>query len=340
MADSGVLVTGGLGYIGSHMVLALLEAGVPVVVLDNLGNSDLSVLDRLQRLARCDIPFHPCDIRDAAALHRVFRQQRFSAVLHFAGLKAVGESVEAPLLYYDNNVSGSLNLLRVMSEHGVRRLVFSSSATVYGDPETVPIVEDAALRPSNPYGRTKGFVEDILRDLVISDPDWRVAILRYFNPVGAHASGMIGEAPKGEPNNLMPYLVQVAAGRRPFLRIWGDDYPTPDGTGVRDYLHVEDLVSGHLAALRVLDHHPERILILNLGTGRGHSVREMVDAFERVTRQTVPCRISPRRPGDVPVSLADVTRARQVLGWSAQRGIDEMCRDAWRWEQSEFRSPP
>lgn len=328
-----ILVTGGLGYIGSHTVLALLASGAKVVIVDNLCNSKASVLERLQKLAGRKIPFYSVDVRDKQMLQAVFDQHAFSGVVHFAGLKAVGESVAEPLKYYDNNVSGSIALFEVMQQRGVFNLVFSSSATVYGDPVAVPIREDFALQPTNPYGQSKLMVENILRDLVRSDARWKVALLRYFNPVGAHESGMIGEDPNGIPNNLMPYIAQVASGRRECLSVWGDDYPTPDGTGVRDYIHVQDLAEGHLAALNALAQGDENLVTVNLGTGNGYSVLDMVKAFEAASGKPIPYKIAERRPGDIAQCYADPSLAKEKLGWVARRGVAEMCRDAWRWQE-------
>lgn len=327
-----ILVTGGAGYIGSHTVVELLAAGHEVLVLDNHSNSKPSVIERIHQIAGKKFHYVRADIRDRAAMRGLFAQYTISAVIHFAGLKAVGESVTQPLAYYDNNVVGSLVLFECMAEAEVKTLVFSSSATVYGDPCNVPVREDAPLSATNPYGRSKLIVEEILQDLARSDPAWRIALLRYFNPVGAHASGMIGEDPAGIPNNLMPYVAQVAAGRLKELSVYGNDYPTPDGTGVRDYIHVLDLATGHLAALAALPHvtHP---IIVNLGTGRGYSVLDMVAAFERASEHTVPYRVVARRSGDVAQCYADPGRARELLGWAAKHDIDDMCRDTWRWQQ-------
>ncbi len=333
MSAKSILVTGGAGYIGSHTVVDLLGAGFDVFVVDNLCNSRASVLDRIERIAGRMPGFVQMDLRDRTGLRQLFADHRFDAVIHFAGLKAVGESVAQPLSYYDNNVGGSMVLLNVMAEAGVKTLVFSSSATVYGDPRTVPIREDFPLSATNPYGRSKLMIEDILRDMARSEPSWRIALLRYFNPVGAHSSGLIGEDPNGIPNNLMPFVAQVAAGRLPELSVFGSDYPTPDGTGVRDYIHVVDLAQGHLAALRALTDHPAGVLTVNLGTGRGYSVLEMVRAFEKASGRPVPYRLVDRRPGDVAACYADPSKAAELLGWRAQRGIDEMCADTWRWQQ-------
>ena len=335
--SSKILVTGGAGYIGSHTVVELLGAGYDVVVADNLCNSKASVIDRIERVAGRRAQFVQLDIRDRAGLRALFAGHSFDAVLHFAGLKAVGESVAKPLLYYDNNVSGTISLLESMAEAGVKTLVFSSSATVYGDPTVVPISEDFPLRATNPYGRCKLMIEDILRDTAQSDLRWRVALLRYFNPVGAHESGLIGEDPHGAPNNLMPYVAQVAAGTLQQLSIYGADYPTRDGTGVRDYIHVVDLAQGHLAALRVLAERPD-LLTVNLGTGRGYSVLEMIEAFARVSGKRIDYRIVGRRPGDVAECYADPSLALELMGWRAQRGIEEMCADAWRWQNANLPS--
>ncbi len=330
---STILVTGGAGYIGSHTVVELLNAGHQVVILDNLCNSSAKVLDRIEALAGKNFSFVQADVRDSAALDQLFQQQAFDGVIHFAGLKAVGESVAQPLRYFDNNVGSTLALLQAMDRAGVRRIVFSSSATVYGDPEQVPITESSRLQVTNPYGRTKLVCEDILRDLQLSDPRWQVAILRYFNPVGAHISGTIGEHPNGIPNNLMPFITQVAVGQREFLSIFGQDYPTPDGTGVRDYIHVVDLAQGHLAALNYLQNQPASIAV-NLGTGRGVSVKELAETFARVTGVPVPYRLVDRRPGDVAACYADTRLAQEALGWQAQLGVERMCQDAWRWQSN------
>ncbi len=328
-----ILVTGGAGYIGSHTCVELLAAGREVVVLDNLSNSRRSVLARIERIADIaegGVSFVEADIRDAGALDAVFAAHRIAAVIHFAGLKAVGESVQEPLRYYDNNVAGTLVLVAAMQRAKVHRIVFSSSATVYGDPPSNPIREDCPLRPANPYGRSKLMIEDMLRDAAAAESEWRVAILRYFNPVGAHPSGLIGEDPLGVPNNLMPYLCQVASGRVQALSIFGGDYPTPDGTGVRDYLHVVDLARGHLAALTA---RAPQVVTANLGTGRGHSVFEVVRAFEAATGRNIPLRMTDRRPGDIAECYADPGFAREALGWRAELRIEHMCRDAWRWQQ-------
>jgi UDP-glucose 4-epimerase len=331
-----VLVTGGAGYIGSHTCVELLDAGHEVVVIDNLANSKAEALTRVQAITSRTLTFVEADLRDAGAVDGLFRDHRFDAVIHFAGLKAVGESTQIPLDYYDNNINATLTLCRAMAAAGVRALVFSSSATVYGDPASVPIREDFPLSATNPYGRTKLFIEEILRDLHRADDRWNIALLRYFNPVGAHASGRIGEDPNGIPNNLVPYIAQVAVGKRPYLNVFGDDYPTPDGTGVRDYIHVVDLARGHLAALeRLAAREPaaDGVLTCNLGTGRGYSVLEMLRAFGQAAGRELPCRIAPRRPGDIAVCYADPSYARETLGWEARLGIDDMVGDAWRWQR-------
>ncbi|MCU0841774.1 MAG: UDP-glucose 4-epimerase GalE [Thiobacillaceae bacterium] len=327
-----VLVTGGAGYIGSHTCVEMLQAGMEPVVVDNLSNSKMEALKRVERITGKPVTFYRADIRDKAALADIFARHAVSAVVHFAGLKAVGESVAQPLRYYDNNVAGTVTLCEAMTEAGVKRIVFSSSATVYGDPPTVPIREDFPVgATTNPYGRSKFMIEEILRDLHVSDPSWRVALLRYFNPVGAHASGLIGEDPNGIPNNLMPYVAQVAVGRRPYLNVFGDDYPTPDGTGVRDYIHVVDLALGHVAALRYLDRH-DGVVTVNLGTGHGYSVLDMVKAFSAASRREVPYRIAPRRTGDIARCYADPSLAAELFGWRAERGVAAMCEDSWRWQ--------
>ena len=326
-----IFVTGGAGYIGSHTCVELLNTGHEVTVFDNLSNSQPEALARVQRIAGRQLQFIEGDIRDQSALSAAIKASQATAVIHFAGLKAVGESVEKPLLYYDNNVLGTLKLLQAMQDNGVKTLVFSSSATVYGDPQRLPLTEDHPLSATNPYGQTKLVIENMLRDLFKSDPSWHIAILRYFNPVGAHASGLIGEDPQGTPNNLLPVVAQVAVGRREFLNIWGDDYPTPDGTGVRDYIHVVDLALGHLAALKRLQTQAQCVAV-NLGTGQGYSVLDMVRAFEQASGKPVAYKISPRRPGDVAACYADPAYARDVLGWQAQRDLATMCQDAWRWQ--------
>ena len=327
-----ILITGGAGYIGSHACLELLRAGHDVVAVDNLSNSHEEAVRRVRELAGRDLVFHRADLRDAGAMEAIFRAAEIEAVMHFAALKAVGESVEKPLLYWDNNINGTLVLLETMVRHGVRTMVFSSSCTVYGDPASVPIREDFPLSAVNPYGMTKLTTEQILRDVHRADPAWRVAILRYFNPVGADPSGRIGEDPNGTPNNLIPYITQVAVGKLDAISVFGNDYPTRDGTGVRDYLHITDLVIGHLRALERLRSRPG-LVTYNLGTGEGQSVLEMIHAFERVVGRAIPYRIAPRRPGDVAEAWADPTLARQALGWCATRGLEEMCADSWRWQE-------
>ena len=329
-----ILVTGGAGYIGSHTCVELLAAGYEVLVVDNFSNSKPEALRRVEEIVGRKLgAFYRADIRDKAALREIFKAHAIDAVIHFAALKAVGESVAKPLMYYDNNIAGTVALAEVMAEAGVKSLVFSSSATVYGDPASVPIREDFPTGPTNPYGRTKWMMEFVLSDLAAADPEWRVALLRYFNPVGAHASGRIGEDPNGLPNNLMPYVSQVAVGRLPQLRVFGGDYPTPDGTGVRDYIHVVDLAVGHVAAVRRLTERPG-VLTVNLGTGRGYSVIEVVKAFEKASGRPVPYEIVARRPGDVAQCYAEPGLAERELGWRAERGIDEMCADAWRWQSA------
>ncbi len=326
-----ILVTGGLGFIGSHSALALIDAGYDVFLIDNFHNCKPSVLERLQAISGRKIPFRELDLRDAQGMDRLFAEHAFTGVMHFAGLKAVGESVAQPLLYFDNNVRGSLNLFESMTKHGVKSLVFSSSCTVYGDPASVPVREDFPLQTTNPYGRTKLIVENMLRDIAAADPGWRIALLRYFNPVGAHPSGTLGEDPQGIPNNLVPYVAQVAIGARDEVIVHGNDYPTVDGTGVRDYIHVSDLAEGHVAAQRYVEANAG-VVAVNLGTGGGHSVLQVIDAFSRACGKKVPYRIGPRRPGDIAQTWSDVTRSRDLLGWTASRGIDDMCADAWRWQ--------
>lgn len=327
-----ILVVGGAGYIGSHTCVELLQSGFDVLVLDNFCNSKMESLHRVEKITGKPVPVIEADIRDREALRAVFRAHAIDSVIHFAGLKAVGESVDEPLRYYDNNVSGTIALCEVMTEHGVKNLVFSSSATVYGDPHAVPIHEGFPVGgTTNPYGTSKLMIEQILRDLNVSDPAWRIGILRYFNPVGAHESGLIGEDPNGIPNNLMPFIAQVAVGRREFLQVFGNDYPTPDGTGVRDYIHVVDLARGHVLALDYLAQNPG-LFTVNLGTGQGYSVLDMVKAFQAASGRDIPCRIVARRAGDIACCYADPELARKMLGWSASLGIDRMCEDSWRWQ--------
>lgn len=325
-----ILVTGGAGYIGSHTCVELLAAGHEVVVFDNFCNSSRIAIERVKQITGRSPVIVEGDIRDQSALENTLRQYQCQAVIHFAGLKAVGESVENPLRYYDNNVVGTHRLLTAMQNCNVDTLVFSSSATVYGEPQWLPYTEDHPLSAINPYGRTKLFIEQILQDLYTSSPSWRIAILRYFNPVGAHETGLIGEDPQGIPNNLMPYVAQVAVGRRPYLNVWGSDYPTPDGTGVRDYIHVVDLALGHLKALDALSE--PQCFAVNLGTGMGNSVLDLVRAFETASGRPVPYQLSPRRSGDLAAYYADPTQAQQRLGWKAERDLATMCRDHWRWQ--------
>ena len=326
-----IFVTGGAGYIGTHTCVELLNAGHEVTVFDNFSNSQPEALARVAQITGKKVNLVQGDIRDRSALAEALKQSGATAVIHFAGLKAVGESVAQPLSYYDNNVAGTLRLLEAMAECDVKTLVFSSSATVYGDPQRLPLTEDHPLSATNPYGQTKLVIEDMLRALYASDASWRIGVLRYFNPVGAHHSGLIGEDPQGTPNNLLPFVAQVAVGRRPFLNVWGDDYPTPDGTGVRDYIHVVDLALGHLKTLTQLRQQPQ-CLAVNLGTGVGYSVLDMVRAFEQASGKPVPYQVSERRAGDIAACYADPATALAVLGWSAQRDLETMCADAWRWQ--------
>lgn len=328
-----IFVTGGAGYIGSHTCVELLDAGCDVTVFDNFCNSHPESLARVERITGKKLHLIRGDIRDRAALLAALRESGASAVMHFAGLKAVGESVSRPLAYYDNNVVGTLRLLEAMGECGVKTLVFSSSATVYGDPQRLPLTEDHPLSATNPYGQTKLMIEEMLRDLHRSDGSWKIGILRYFNPAGAHVGGLIGEDPQGIPNNLLPVVAQVAVGRRACLNVWGNDYSTPDGTGVRDYIHVVDLALGHLKALERLEEKDE-CLTVNLGTGTGYSVLDIVRAFEQASGRSVPYKIAPRRPGDIASCYADPQRAFELLGWRAERGLSAMCADTWRWQSS------
>lgn len=327
-----ILVTGGAGYIGSHTCVRLLDAGHQITVIDNLCNSNTEAIRRIRKITGKDFRFYEEDLRSEKALDDIFRENEIDSVIHFAGLKAVGESVAQPLRYYENNLTSTLNLLRVMDKYDVKRLVFSSSATVYGDPLAVPITEDFPLSATNPYGMTKLMIENILKDLYRADKDWGIALLRYFNPVGAHESGLIGEDPSGIPNNLMPYIAQVAIGKLEKLRVFGNDYPTKDGTGVRDYIHVVDLADGHLSALRKLNE-KSGLLIYNLGTGVGYSVLEMVKAFSEASGKPVPYEIAARRPGDIAACYADPGKAEKELNWKAKRDLAEMCRDTWNWQQ-------
>ena len=326
-----ILVSGGAGYIGSHTCLELLQAGYEIIVVDNLCNSKEESLRRVQELTNKNLTFYKVDLLDRDHLENVFKNHSIDAVIHFAGLKSMGESVNIPLEYFHNNVSGTLTLLQVMKKHNVRNIVFSSTAGVYGEAKIVPITEEFPLSVLNPYSRSKLMIEDILRDLFKAEPQWNIALLRYFNPVGAHPSGRIGEDPNGIPNNLMPYVAQVAVGKRPFVRVWGNDYPTPDGTGVRDYIHVMDLANGHVKALEKLITNPG-LVTYNLGTGRGYSVMEVLNAFEKACQHKIPFEIMDRRPGDAAISYADPTKANRELNWSAQYTIEDMCMDAWRWQ--------
>ncbi|MDO4572231.1 MAG: UDP-glucose 4-epimerase GalE [Clostridia bacterium] len=328
-----ILVTGGAGYIGSHTVLCLLDAGYEVLIADNFSNSKPAVLERLRELSSRPFGFVRCELTEPEETGALFAGEKIDAVIHFAGLKAVGESVEKPLEYYHNNLFSTINLLNAMRRHGVSRFVFSSSATVYGDPASVPIREDFPLSATNPYGQTKLMIENILRDLCRAEPSLRVCLLRYFNPIGAHPSGRIGEDPAGIPNNLVPYIAQVAVGKREALRIFGDDYPTPDGTGVRDYIHVLDLAEGHVAALRRLEE-AEGLLCYNLGTGKGYSVLDMLHAFEKAAGKPLPYVVTGRRAGDIAACWADPARAERELHWRAARGREEMCRDSWNWQKN------
>ncbi len=330
-----ILVTGGAGYIGSHTCVELLNAGYDVVVVDNLYNASVKSLDRVQQITGKSLTFYNADITDAEAMNAVFeKEQDVACVIHFAGLKAVGESVAKPLEYYRNNITGTLVLCEAMRSHGVKNIIFSSSATVYGDPAFVPITEQCPKgTPTNPYGWTKHMIEQMLTDLHTADKDWNVILLRYFNPIGAHKSGLIGEDPKGIPNNLLPYVAQVAIGKLPCLGIFGDDYDTPDGTGVRDYIHVVDLALGHVAAINRIKENPG-VKVYNLGTGKGYSVLDVVKAFGKACGREVPYRIMPRRPGDIATYYSDATLAKEELGWEAQYGIEEMCEDSWRWQSS------
>ncbi|MGG0788123.1 UDP-glucose 4-epimerase GalE [Peribacillus simplex] len=326
-----ILVTGGAGYIGSHAAVELLKTGYNIVILDNLSNSNFESINRVRELTGKDFPFYKCDLLDRDELNTIFENHNFEAVMHFAGLKAVGESVEIPLNYYHNNITGTINLCDLMAKHDVKKLVFSSSATVYGHPESVPIDESFPLSATNPYGRTKLMIEDILRDLYISDSTWRIALLRYFNPIGAHESGRIGENPNGIPNNLMPYITQVAIGKREKLSVFGNDYETHDGTGVRDFIHVIDLVKGHLKALEFLDEN-KGIETFNLGTGTGYSVMDLINTFSTVNSKEIPYHFVDRRPGDIAICYANPTKAEKVLGWRAEKDLNEMCKDSWKWQ--------
>ena len=326
-----VLVTGGAGYIGGHTCVELLNAGHEVVVIDNFVNSKPEALDSIRRITGRDFAFYKADLRDREAVRRIFEEHQIDAAIHFAGLKAVGESVHKPMEYYDNNLGGFFVLAEEMAAHGVKKLVFSSSATVYGMNNPVPFREDYPTSATNPYGYTKVMIEQMLRDLAVADPDWSIVMLRYFNPIGAHESGLIGEDPNGIPNNLLPYVAQVAVGKLPYLNVFGDDYDTPDGTGVRDYIHVCDLASGHAAALAWMNGR-EGVEVFNLGTGRGTSVLEIIKAFGAACGHEIPYVIDPRRPGDVTANYADCSKAADEMGWTAKYDIDDMCRDSWNWQ--------
>ena len=328
-----ILVTGGAGYIGSHTCVELLNAGKDVVIVDNFYNCKKSSLDRIRALVKKDFKFYECDIRDKKGLDEIFKKEQIDSVIHFAGLKAVGESVHKPLEYFDNNVNGTLVLLDVMRNNGCKKIVFSSSATVYGMNNISPLTEDMEVGGvTNPYGRTKYMIECILKDLYTSDNTWSICLLRYFNPIGAHKSGTMGEDPNGIPNNLMPYITQVAIGKREYLNVWGDDYDTPDGTGVRDYIHVVDLALGHIKAVEKVEG-SEGLFIYNLGTGKGYSVLDVVKAFEKASGVKIPYKIGPRRDGDIATCYSDPSKAYKELGWKAERDIEEMCEDSWRWQK-------
>lgn len=329
-----ILVTGGAGYIGSHTCIELINAGYDVVVLDNLCNSSEKSLERVAQITGKKVPFYKVDILDREGMNEIFEKESIDSVIHFAGLKAVGESVSKPLEYYHNNITGTLLLCDVMRSHNVKNIIFSSSATVYGDPAFIPITEDCPKgKITNPYGQTKSMLEQILTDLHVADPEWNVVLLRYFNPIGAHESGLIGEDPKGIPNNLLPYIAQVAVGKLSCLGVFGDDYDTPDGTGVRDYIHVVDLAKGHVKALKKIED-KSGVSIYNLGTGNGYSVLQVVKAFEKACGKTIPYVIKPRRPGDIAICYADASKAKAELGWEAEYGIERMCADSWRWQSN------
>ena len=335
--DTCVLVTGGAGFIGSHTVVELLQDGYPVVIVDDLSNASPKVVDRIKAIvgedAAARLSFYEADVNDRAALERIFDEHRIERVIHFAGFKAVGESVGKPIEYYTNNLGNTLTLVDVMREHGCKSIIFSSSATVYGDPDSLPLTEESPKKPAtNPYGWTKWMIEQILTDLHTADSAWNVVLLRYFNPIGAHPSGLMGEDPKGIPNNLLPYIAQTAIGKRDVVHVFGDDYPTPDGTGVRDYIHVCDLASGHAAALKWMNGR-EGVEVFNLGTGRGTSVLEIIKAFSKACGREIPYQIDPRRPGDVAENYADCSKAAREMGWTAQYDIDDMCRDSWNWQR-------
>lgn len=327
-----ILLTGGAGYIGSHTLVELLNQNHEITVIDNLSNSKIESIKRVKTITGKELIFNKIDLCNIIELEKVFSSNQFEAVIHFAGLKAVGESVQKPLLYYYNNITGTINLCQMMIKYDVKNIVFSSSATVYGNPTSVPITEDFPIKPANPYGNTKYIIETILKDIQIANPDWNVIILRYFNPVGAHESGLIGEDPNGIPNNLMPYISQVAVGRLPYLKVYGNDYPTKDGTGVRDYIHVVDLAQGHLKALDKLSTKPG-YCIYNLGTGQGYSVLDVITTFEKWSQRKIPYKIVGRRPGDIAECYADPSKANRELAWKAERNLDDMCRDTWNWQK-------
>ncbi len=327
-----ILVTGGAGYIGSHTCVELLNNGYEVVVLDNLSNASEEALKRVEKITGKSLAFYKGDMLDRTYCEKIFAEHKIDAVIHFAGLKAVGESVQKPWEYYYNNIAGTLVLCDVMRKAGCKNIVFSSSATVYGDPAFVPITEECPKgQITNPYGQTKGMLEQVLTDLHVGDPEWNVVLLRYFNPIGAHESGLIGEDPKGIPNNLVPYIAQVAVGKRECLHVFGDDYPTPDGTGVRDYIHVVDLAVGHVRALEKMQN-TKGVLVYNLGTGKGYSVLDVLHAYEKACGKTLPYQVEPRRAGDIPTCYSDPSKAEKELGWTAKRGIEEMCADSWKWQ--------
>jgi len=327
-----ILLTGGAGYIGSHTLVELLNKNHEIMVIDNLSNSKIESIKRVKTITGKELVFNKIDLCNIIELEKVFSSNQFEAVIHFAGLKAVGESVQKPLLYYYNNITGTINLCQMMIKYDVKNIVFSSSATVYGNPTSVPITEDFPIKPANPYGNTKYIIETILKDIQIANPDWNVIILRYFNPVGAHESGLIGEDPNGIPNNLMPYISQVAVGRLPYLKVYGNDYPTKDGTGIRDYIHVVDLAQGHLKALDKLLTN-SGYCIYNLGTGQGYSVLDVITTFEKWSQRKIPYKIVGRRPGDIAECYADPSKANRELAWKAERNLDDMCRDTWNWQK-------
>lgn len=330
-----ILVTGGAGFIGSHTSVELLDAGYDIAIIDNFSNSKPEMIDKIKQITGKDFKFYEADLLDRPAVEKIFEENKIDAVIHFAGLKAVGESVEKPMEYYHNNIGSTLILCETMRKYGCKKIVFSSSATVYGDPATVPITEDFPLHTTNPYGSTKLMIENILQDIFVSDNDWSIALLRYFNPIGAHKSGLIGESPNGIPNNLVPYIAQVAVGIREHLNVFGNDYNTPDGTGVRDYIHVVDLSLGHIKALEQITD-KNGVFIWNLGTGNGYSVMEVLKAYEKACGKELPYKVVDRRPGDIAMCYADTTKSKEELGWVALRGIDEMCEDSWRFTKNEY----